>query len=144
MVGNRGDIESRIKSDSFAKALGIEFLEIIPGYAKARMKVSSDMLNFHGVAHGGVIFTLADAVFAAASNAHGTRAVALSVNAVYRSPVFEGEELIAEAREVSLGRTTAVYHMIVKKQNSEKPVAFFQAVVYRTEDSIMHGIKKKQ
>jgi len=108
------------------------------------MKIDSRMLNFNGVAHGGVIFTLADAVFAAASNAHGTRAVALSVNVVYRSPVFEGEELIAEAHEVSLGKTTAIYHMTVKRRNPEKPVAFFQAVVYRTGEEVTQEIKKKQ
>ena len=143
MTASREEIEERIKSDSFSKTLGVEFLEIKPGYARARMKVRSDMLNFHGVAHGGVIFTLADSVFAAASNAHGSRAVALSVNVVFRSPVFEGEELIAEANEISLGRTTAIYEMTVRKVETGKIVAVFQAVVYRTEDSIMQGIKKK-
>jgi len=135
-------IVERIKNDNFIQFLGIEFMEIKPGYAKARIRISENMLNFHGVAHGGVIFSLADAVFAAASNAHGKRALALSVSIVYRSPVFVGEELVAEANEVSLGRTTALYNMEVRKADSGKLVASCQAVVYRTEESVL-DVKKK-
>lgn len=38
------------------------------------------MLNFHGLPHGGVIFSLADAAFAAACNSYGQAAVTLNVN----------------------------------------------------------------
>ena len=134
----------KISSDKFINTLGIVFHEIKPGYAKASLKITEDMLNFHGVAHGGLVFTLADAVFAAASNAHGTRAVALSVEIVYRSPVFVGEELVAEAREINQGRTTALYQMRVVKKGTEKLVATCQAVAYRTDESIFDGVTRKK
>jgi acyl-coenzyme A thioesterase PaaI-like protein len=42
--------------------------ETTPGGATAEMKVRQDMVNGHGIAHGGYIFALADTNFAYACN----------------------------------------------------------------------------
>ncbi|MFQ6090313.1 MAG: hotdog fold thioesterase, partial [Candidatus Bipolaricaulia bacterium] len=68
-------IRERIDHDPFARSLGIELLELGPGYGRAAMTVREEMLNFQGIPHGGAIFSLADAAFAAASNSHGRTAV---------------------------------------------------------------------
>ncbi len=52
----------------------------------------------------------------------------MSVNVVFSSPVFEGEELIAEAHETCLGRTTAAYQTTVRKTATKRMAAIFQAV----------------
>jgi len=67
------------------------------------MTVGENSLNFHDVAHGGPIFALADAAFAAASNSYGVKAVAFNVNITYLSAVEAGMRLLAEARETSQG-----------------------------------------
>ena len=72
------EIRERIEQDLFARSLGIELLELAPGFANCAMTVRAEMVNFHGTAHGGVIFSLADAAFAAACNASGQTAVALA------------------------------------------------------------------
>ena len=41
-------------------AWGIEIEEAREGYARVSMVVRADMLNGHGIAHGGMIFALAD------------------------------------------------------------------------------------
>jgi acyl-CoA thioesterase len=57
--------------------------------------------NAVGVVHGGAIFSLADLVFAVASNSHGT--VALGVNvAISYMTAARGGTLVAEAEEVSI------------------------------------------
>jgi acyl-CoA thioesterase len=44
------------------------------------LTVTDAMTNFHGTAHGGVIFAISDMAFAAACNSHGQVAVALNVS----------------------------------------------------------------
>ena len=129
------DIVKKIKQDKFTKYMGIVFQEIREGYAKAWMKVKEDLLNFHEVAHGAVIFALADAAFSAASNSHGRKAVAISMNIAFRAPVNAGDELIAEAEEVSLGNKTALYNIYVRKIDGSI-VAACQGIVYRFEEKI--------
>lgn len=46
------EIRERIEQDLFARSLGIELLELNPGYAKCVMTVRDEMVNFHGSAHG--------------------------------------------------------------------------------------------
>ena len=97
----------KVRKDPYANTLGIEVLEIREGYAKASLTVGENVLNFHGVAHGGLIASLADVAFAAASNSRNRKAVALALNISYRRPVKAGETLVAEAFEGSLGERTA-------------------------------------
>ena len=68
--------------DQAAKVLGISLDEVAPGRATARMRVTGDMTNGHGIAHGGYIFLLADTAFAHACNSYGPVTVAQAV----RSP----------------------------------------------------------
>ncbi len=56
-------------AEKTSAAWGLEFLDAGEGWARASMKVRDDMLNGHGVAHGGMIFALADTAFAWACTA---------------------------------------------------------------------------
>ena len=49
-------------------AWGIQIEEAREDYARISMVVRADMLNSHGIAHGGVIFALADTAFAYVCN----------------------------------------------------------------------------
>ena len=61
---------------------------------------SPQHLNGYRTVQGGAIFTLADFAFAAASNAHGTVAVAINVSINFLKAGTTGT-LQAEAREVA-------------------------------------------
>ena len=54
--------------DQAVKAQGISIEDVAPGRATARMRVSADMVNGHGMAHGGYVFLLADTAFAYAAS----------------------------------------------------------------------------
>ena len=90
------------------------------------------MDNFNGLAHGGAIFALADAAFAAASNAHGRVAVALSMSIQYLNAPSPGARLVAEGTESRLGRRVAFYDITVWEE-SGRPVAICQGVVDRRD-----------
>jgi acyl-CoA thioesterase len=96
------------------------------------------MLNFHGIPHGGVIFSLADAAFAAAGNSYGQTAVALNVNISFLSAAPVGARLYAEATEESLGRRTALYRMAVTTDDGTL-VALCHGTVYRKSQAFVDG-----
>jgi acyl-CoA thioesterase len=108
------DMVEMISKDDLASAYGIRLLEAGEGKCRMSMRVKEGMLNAYGAVHGAVLFALADCAFAVASNSHGAKGVALSVNVQYRRPAGLGEELIAEAVEESRGRTTGLYRISIK------------------------------
>ena len=122
------------KNDKFAKHIGIELLEASEGHATAILKIGRQHLNAVNIVHGGAIFTLADLVFAAASNSHGTVAVAINVTISYLKAAAGGT-LTAEAREVSRNRKLATYSIRVTDDGGDL-VASFQGMVYRKKDKI--------
>jgi len=129
-------ILEKMRSDRYAELLGIELLDIEPGYGLLSMVVRDDMFNFNGLPHGGAIFSLADEAFAAASNSHGTMAVALNMEISYLRAVSLGTRLLAKATEEHLGRRTALYHITVSTEGGDL-VASCHGVVYRKQESLL-------
>ncbi len=99
--------------DFFARSLGIEILEIRPGYSRVGMPIAPYMVNGLKIAHGGAIFSLGDFAFAAASNSYGQVAVALSMDIHFLRAPETGAYLTAEALEVRRGRRTGLYRISV-------------------------------
>jgi acyl-CoA thioesterase len=126
----------KFRQNPYAELLGIELLEVKPGYSRLSMVVRDDMVNFNGFPHGGAIFSLADEAFAAASNSHGQVAVALNVEISYLKMVVPGAQLIAEATEEHLGNRTALYHITVSTDDGNL-VASCHGVVYRKREWLL-------
>ncbi len=82
-------------------AWGIRIEEAREGYARLSMKVRADMLNSHKIAHGGMIFALADTAFAYVCNGANHASVAAQASMVFLDKVMEGETLIAEGEQVA-------------------------------------------
>jgi len=125
-------VDEMMANDHFSQWLGIERLAESPGYCKLKMVIRKEMLNGFGVIHGGITFSLADSALAFAANGHGKHAVSIDSSISHTRPAQEGDELIAEATEMSLGRSTAVYHVRVVNQEA-KVIAIFKATVYRKD-----------
>lgn len=85
--------------DRASIALGIEIIEVASGYSRLQMPVQEDMVNGHGICHGGLIFALADTAFAYASNSGNIKTVAAGAAIDFLAPARMGELLIAEAKE---------------------------------------------
>ena len=98
------------------------------------MTLHKHHLNGLGTIHGGAIFTLADFVFAAAANSHGTVAVAINANITFMKAASAGT-LWAEAREVSKNFKIGTYVVDVKDDQGEL-VAQFQGLAYRKKDKL--------
>lgn len=101
--------------------------EVREGYARVAMIVRADMLNGKRMAHGGMIFALADTAFAYACNSRDIATVAQSATIAFVAPGREGDRLVAEAQEMSLSGRSGVYSVRVTNQNGET-IAVFQGL----------------
>lgn len=121
----------RITNDPYTRLLGANLEVVEPGYCRATLVITQEMLNFHRITHGGIVFGLGDIAFAAAGNAAGLKSLALSVTVSFLRPTGVGDRLVAEARELDTVGSGVLYEITVTEQNSGQRVASFQALAHR-------------
>lgn len=129
-----GSLQRFFSNDKFADRANIELLSVSPGQARAKMTLHPHHLNGYGTVQGGAIFTLADFAFAAASNSHGTVAVAINVSITFIKAGQSGT-LWAQATEISQNFKLGSYTVEVKDDEGEL-VALFQGLAYRKSEKI--------
>ena len=122
------------ENDQLAKHLGIELLEVGKGTAKAKMEIKDFHLNGVKTVHGGTIFSLADFVFAVASNSHGNIAMAINVSISFLKAVTKGI-LYAEAKELSLNPKIGTYTINITNDENDL-IAVFNGMVYRKKETL--------
>jgi acyl-CoA thioesterase len=127
-------IQNYIQEDPFAQRLGARVEILGPGHSRVTLTVTDDMVNFHGITHGGVVFALGDMAFAAASNSHGQTAVALNVAINFLRATRVGDRLVAEAREEHTAGPTALYDITIRDDHTGELVARSQDLVYRKKE----------
>ena len=128
-------LSEKIFQEPFGRIFGIRLLALKPGYALVEMDVSDRLQNSLGMVHGGAIFSLMDQAFQAASNSHGTVAVALNMTVSYFRPPKLGGILRAEAKEINLTRRTGTYSIEARDEEGNL-IANCQAMVYRKDNPL--------
>jgi acyl-CoA thioesterase len=104
-----------LTADRASAALGIEVVEYGPGWALARMLVRPDMVNGHDIAHGGLIFSLADTAFACACNGWGPATVAAGAEITFLAPAHLADVLEARADMRARRGRTGIYDVTVRR-----------------------------
>lgn len=127
-------IIDHIQQDPFARLLGADVEIITAGHSRVTLTITEDMVNFHGITHGGVIFALGDMAFAAASNSRGQTAVALNVAINFLKATKPGDCLVAEAKEQHAAGPTALYDITIRDKGTGELVAKSQDLVYRKKE----------
>ena len=106
--------------DTASAALGMRIVDVGEGTARLEMTVRADMVNGHGIAHGGFVFCLADSAFAFACNSRNQVSVAQACDIVFVAPAQRGDRLVAEARErTSYGRN-GIYDVTVRRIQAQQ------------------------
>ena len=116
--------------DRAGHALYMKIEAVAPGTASLSMAVREDMVNGHGICHGGFIFTLADTAFAYACNSQNYSAVAAGARIEFLAPGHLGDRLVAAARQVVQGGRTGVYDVVVSNREG-KQLALFRGNSHR-------------
>ena len=106
-------VESLYRGDRASQSCGIEIVEVAPGRVSVAMTVRADMVNGHGMCHGGVIFALADSAFAFACNSYDVAMIAAGANIEFLKPAPVGARLAAAARELSRDARRGIYDVAV-------------------------------
>jgi acyl-CoA thioesterase len=106
-------VKFMFSADAASQALGIDILDISPGSVQIAMTVRPEMLNGHGLCHGGVLFAFADSAFAFACNSYGDAMVAAGASIEFLAPTPRGERLTATATEVVRGPRHGIYDVAV-------------------------------
>lgn len=109
-------------ADRFAMVTsGIEIEAVDDGYAKCSMKIDERHVNATGHVMGGAIFTLADFVFAVATNTPGNVTVT-TVSQISYLGTPKGDVLYGESRILKDGRRNCFYEISIT-DNAGTPVA---------------------
>lgn len=125
--------------DHASQALGMHVAAVRPGVARLTMTVRPDMVNGHGICHGGFIFTLADSAFAYACNSYNRNTVASACQIDFLAPARAGEVLEAECVERWLAGRTGVYDTTVRS-SAGKTIALFRGKSHRIDGEVIAGL----
>lgn len=123
------DIVKKITTDPYSQFLGINVEKIENNYALCSVTITAQMLNFLGLVHGGLIFSLADAAFAAASNYDYCPSYALDISGSFLKTAQIGDKIRAEARLIHSTKRTGIYRMDIFK--NEDLLATFNGTVFK-------------
>jgi acyl-CoA thioesterase len=117
-------VDALYGGDRASQLLGMKVEECGPGTARVSMRVRADMVNGHGICHGGLVFTLADSAFAFACNSRGDNTVAAGAAIEFLLPAREGDLLTASAHERWRAGRSGIYEIEVRNQRDEAVALF--------------------
>jgi acyl-CoA thioesterase len=113
-----------LAAEGTGPAWGIRIEDARAGYARLSMPIRADMLNGHGIVHGGMVFALADTAFAYVCNGRNEKTVAAQAGIIFLGSASEGETLIAEAEEAAIAGRSGVTRVSVRTADG-RPIAEF-------------------
>jgi acyl-CoA thioesterase len=116
--------QSMLAAEGTGPAWGIVIEEARAGYARLSLELRADMLNGHGIAHGGMVFALADTAFAYVCNGRNERTVAAQASIIFLDSAEQGETLIAEAEEVATAGRGGVTRVAVRTSDGRAVAEF--------------------
>lgn len=114
-------IQKAVKSVPYARLLGFELDEVSPGAATLGLKIRNDLMQNHGVVHGGAIASLIDTATAFAIIPLLTpeeKVTTVDLTISYLRPISKGR-VTATARVVRSGRRLFVVSAEVKSEDGK-------------------------
>ncbi len=125
-MGDGTGSEAVFAGDRAARALGVKALELAPGRSVLELTVTEEMVNGHGMLHGGLVFLLADTAFACACNYPGAVTVAAGADITFVSQGRVGDVLTATALERHRYGRSGIYDVTVRCE--QRVVAEFRGL----------------
>ena len=116
--------QQMLSDEGTGPAWGIRIEEVRAGYCRLSMELRDDMLNGHRIAHGGIVFALADTAFAYVCNGRNERAVAAQASIVFLGSAEAGEVLVAEGEELATSGRSGVTRVSVKTADGRAVAEF--------------------
>ncbi len=132
----RACVAAMYAKDVASQTIGISVTEVREGFARLNLTIKPDMLNGHGICHGGYIFTLADTAFACACNSRNEANLAQKCTIEYKRPGKAGDNLTATAEHQSQDGRYGHYQVQVTNQEN-KLIALFEGQSCRVRGELL-------
>jgi acyl-CoA thioesterase len=110
--------------DRASQAMGMRLESVAPGRATIAMRVRDDMVNGHGLCHGGYVAALADSAFAFACNTYDEVTVAAGFDVTFVASARLGDDLVAEGCERARYGRSGLYDVTVRHVNGRVVAEF--------------------
>ena len=112
-------VKALLQQDPASQMLGIEIVDVKPGFCQLSMAVRDDMTNGYDVCHGGFIFTLADTAVAFACADKDKIAVSASSQIDFLASAKLSDTLVATAVINQRSGRSCYCDIQVEDQNGE-------------------------
>ncbi|HWM33942.1 MAG TPA: hydroxyphenylacetyl-CoA thioesterase PaaI [Pseudolysinimonas sp.] len=113
-----------MERDSASALLGMVVERDDPGHAVVSMVLREDMMNGHGITHGGFVFALADTAFAISCNDDVTVTVAAGADITFLKATTAGQTLRATAVTRALSGRSGLYDVTVVDETGDVVAEF--------------------
>jgi len=108
----RHRIEAMFARNPFVAPLGLVLEEADVGRATVSIRIVDALMNAHGGAHGGAVWTLADMAFGAAGFYEGPM-LTVGSDLSFIRPALHGSTLWATGRELTRKGKTGVFEIVI-------------------------------
>ena len=125
-------LDALFRADPYAKRLGVEIVQWSVGSATIAATVGDDQVNFVGVGHGGLIFSLADIAMSVASNSEGRISLAISFTIDFQRATSPGDRIEVTATTVNQTRRLSTHEAVAMV--GDRRVGSGRGITYRIDD----------
>lgn len=116
--------DKMLANDAFSQLLDLHIEVIQPGMCQVSAIVSDRFTNGFNIAHGGLVFSLADSAVAFAANAYGNLAVTMENSISYIHPAYSGDKITITAKKIEATDRTAWYEAAVFNNKNQRLALF--------------------
>jgi phenylacetic acid degradation protein PaaD len=108
------DMCKKFDESPCAVHLGMTLEELSKGYARVKMELKEEHLNWENMIHGGIIATVLDQAFGCACNTLENIHVAVQINIHFMKAAAVGETVYAESKVLRAGKRMGTSEMVVR------------------------------
>lgn len=106
------------RCNPYVQLLGVEILDVASGFSRLRLVVRPEVLNPHGLVHGGALFSLADNAAGCAASTDGRTYVTQSGDIHFLRALASGV-VFAEAKVRHRGRSTVLVEVSLSGEDEK-------------------------
>ena len=114
------EMRKRFDDSPCAVYFGMKLVELEPGYARVKLELKKEFLNWENMIQGGVIAVLLDQAFGCACNTLDNIHVAVQMNIHFLAAARVGETVYAESRVLHAGKRVGASEMTAVDSNGKK------------------------
>jgi len=112
-MSDLNEMRKKFNESPCAVYMGMSLVELSKGYAKVKMELKKEHLNWENMIHGGIITTVLDQAFGCACNTLENIHVAVQMNVHFMKAPAVGETIYAESRVIHAGKRMGTSEMKV-------------------------------